>query len=95
MLTAAQHEAVAHPGGPLLVIGGAGTGKTTLLAERFAWLAANGTPAETILALAHSAPAADAMRERIEERLDRPASEEPAVTTFQGLCTRLLRDEAV
>ena len=95
MLTAAQHEAVAHPGGPLLVIGGAGTGKSCLLAERFAWLVGAGTPPETILALAFSTAAADEMRERIEERLDRPASEEPAVTTFQGLCTRLLRDEAV
>ena len=54
VLTAAQHEAVAHAGGPLLVIGGAGTGKSLLLAERFAWLVANGTAPESILALAFS-----------------------------------------
>ena len=95
MLTAAQHEAVAHPGGPLLVIGGAGSGKTRLLAERFAWLASNGTSPESILVLAFSPAAADELRERIEQRLDRPASEEPAVTTFGGLCARLLRDEAL
>jgi DNA helicase-2/ATP-dependent DNA helicase PcrA len=95
VLTAAQHEAVAHAGGPLLVIGGAGTGKSLLLAERFAWLVANGTAPESILALAFSAAAADELRERIEERLDHPASEEPSVTTFHGLCTRLLRDEAI
>jgi DNA helicase-2/ATP-dependent DNA helicase PcrA len=95
VLTAAQHEAVAHPGGPLLVIGGAGTGKSLILAERFAWLVANGTPPESILALAFSEAAAAALREQIEEKLTRPASEEPAVTTFQGLCTRLLRDEAL
>ena len=95
MLSAAQHEAVKHGGGPLLVIGGAGTGKTTTLVERFAWLAerpGDAVPAESILVLT---PAADALRERIEERLGRPASEEPAVTTFQGLCARVLHDEAL
>ncbi len=95
MLSAAQHEAVKHAGGPLLVIGGAGTGKTTTLVERFAWLAerpGDAVPAESILVLT---PAADALRERIEERLGRPASEEPAVTTFQGLCARVLHDEAL
>jgi len=95
VLSAAQLEAVKHGGGPLLVIGGAGTGKTTTLVERFAWLAerpADPLPAETILVLT---PAADALRERIEERLGRPASEEPAVTTFQGLCARVLHDEAL
>ena len=39
MLTSAQREAVEHAGGPLLVLGGAGTGKTTALVERFAFLA--------------------------------------------------------
>jgi DNA helicase-2/ATP-dependent DNA helicase PcrA len=95
VLSAAQHEAIKHGGGPLLVIGGAGTGKTTALVERFAWLAerpAGAVPAETILVLT---PSAEALRERIEERLGRPASEEPAVTTFQGLCARLLHDEAL
>src|SRR5215212_7737056 len=92
VLSAAQHEVVKHGGGPLLVIGGAGTGKTTALVERFAWLAEAPIAPETILVLT---PAADAMRERIEERLGSPASEEPAVTTFQGLCARLLHDEAL
>jgi DNA helicase II / ATP-dependent DNA helicase PcrA len=95
VLSAAQHEAIKHGGGPLLVIGGAGTGKTTALVERFAWLARRQTgpvPPETILVLT---PSAEALRERIEERLGRPASEEPAVTTFQGLCARLLHDEAL
>jgi DNA helicase II / ATP-dependent DNA helicase PcrA len=95
VLSAAQHEAIKHGGGPLLVIGGAGTGKTTALVERFVWVArrpARAVPAETILVLT---PSAEALRERIEERLGRPASEEPAVTTFQGLCARLLHDEAL
>jgi DNA helicase-2/ATP-dependent DNA helicase PcrA len=48
--TSAQREAVEHPGGPLLVLGGAGTGKTTTLVERFAHLAED-VPADAILAL--------------------------------------------
>jgi len=95
VLSAAQHEAVKHGGGPLLILGGAGTGKTAALIERFAWLAerpGDALPAESILVLS---PAAEALRERIEERLGRPASEEPAVTTFQGLCAKLLHDEAL
>ncbi|HET8952017.1 MAG TPA: ATP-dependent helicase, partial [Solirubrobacteraceae bacterium] len=65
------------------------------LIERFAWLAerpGDALPAESILVLS---PAAEALREGIEERLGRPASEEPAVTTFQGLCAKLLHDEAL
>jgi DNA helicase-2/ATP-dependent DNA helicase PcrA len=93
-LSSAQREAVEHPGGPLLVIGGAGTGKTTVLAERFAHLAGNGLPPEAILVLCFSTPAVDAMRERLEDRLT-GAYEELAVTTFHGFCTRLLHDEAI
>jgi DNA helicase-2/ATP-dependent DNA helicase PcrA len=40
--TPRQLEAITHAGGPLLVVGGAGTGKTTVLCERFAWLAREG-----------------------------------------------------
>src|SRR3954447_13495998 len=93
VLTSAQREAVEHAGGPLLVIGGAGTGKTTALVERFAWLAEAGRP-EGVLALTVGEAAADALRERIEDRLAAPY-EELAVTTFGGLCARLLRDEAL
>src|SRR5690349_8273496 len=91
-LTSAQREAVEHDGGPLLVLGGAGTGKTTALVERFAFLAEAGPP-ESVLALTFEG-GADALRERIEDRLVAPY-EELSVTTFQGLCARLLRDEAL
>src|SRR6201989_3549923 len=91
-LTDAQRAAVEHAGGPLLVLGGAGTGKTTALVERFAHLAQAGRP-EAVLALPHEG-GADALRERIEDRLAGPY-EELAVTTFGGLCARLLRDEAL
>jgi superfamily I DNA/RNA helicase/RecB family exonuclease len=88
-----QRQAVEHPGGPLLVLGGAGTGKTTVLAERFLWLAQDAPP-ESILVLCFSAPAVDAMRERLEDRLP-GAYEELAVATFHGYCARLLHDEAL
>ena len=91
-LTPAQREAVEHAGGPLLVLGGAGTGKTTALVERFAWLA-QAAPPESVLALTFEG-GADALRERIEDRLATPY-EELSVTTFGGLCARLLRDEAL
>src|SRR4051794_39107931 len=92
VLTSAQREAVEHAGGPLLVLGGAGTGKTTALVERFAHLAAPGGP-EPVLALTYEG-GADALRERVEDRLAGPY-EELSVTTFSGLCARLLRDEAL
>jgi superfamily I DNA/RNA helicase len=93
-LSPAQREAVEHPGGPLLVLGGAGTGKTTVLAERFLHLAGSGAAPESMLVLCFDAPAADAMRERLEDRLA-DGYEELAVTTFHGFCARLLRDEAL
>ncbi|HET8754588.1 MAG TPA: ATP-dependent DNA helicase [Solirubrobacteraceae bacterium] len=92
-LSPAQREAVDHPGGPLLILGGAGTGKTTVLAERFVRLATE-SPPESLLVLCHSTAAADAMRERLEDRLA-AAYEELAVTTFHGFCARLLHDEAL
>jgi DNA helicase-2/ATP-dependent DNA helicase PcrA len=92
--TPAQLEAVAHPRGPLLVLGGAGTGKTELLADRFAWLAAHGTAPEAILVLGVTPATATDLRERIEARVTAPY-EELCVTTFRDLCARLLRDEAL
>ena len=93
-LTPAQHAAVAHPGGPLLVLAGAGTGKTTVLVERFAWLVEHGCPADGLLLLTSSAPAAADLRTRLEDRVDAPY-EELAVTTLREFCARLLAEEAL
>jgi DNA helicase-2/ATP-dependent DNA helicase PcrA len=95
--TPAQLEAITHPTGPLLIVAGAGTGKTTTLVERFAWLTSEADPAvapESILVLTFSSAAADELRERLEDRLPH-GSEELSVTTFQGFCARLLHDEAL
>jgi DNA helicase-2/ATP-dependent DNA helicase PcrA len=92
-LSSEQCAAVEHSGGPLLVLGGAGSGKTTVLAERFLHLVREGASAESLLVLCHSTAAADALRAKLEDRLE-GAYEELAVTTFHGFCARLLRDEA-
>jgi DNA helicase-2/ATP-dependent DNA helicase PcrA len=93
-LSPEQRAAVEHPGGPLLILGGAGTGKTMVLAERFLHLVGEGSAPESLLVLCHATAAADVMRERLEDRLP-GAYEELAVTTFHGVCARLLHDEAL
>src|SRR5215218_7736185 len=93
-LNRSQQAAVTHPGGPLLAIAGAGTGKTRMLTCRFAWLVEQRVPADSILALTFSAAAASEMRERLEALLEDPY-EELHVSTFHSFCTRLLQDEAL
>src|SRR5438046_59585 len=93
-LDRAQRTAVTHPGGPLLVVAGAGTGKTRTLTRRFAWLVEQGAAPETLLALTFSAPAAAEMRARLETLIEAPY-EELHVFTFHSFCRRLLADEAV
>ena len=93
-LTRAQHAAVTHPGGPLLVLGGAGTGKTRVLVRRFAWLVEQEVPAEQILALAPAASGASRMREQLEGLLDRPY-EGLRVVSFGEFCAGLLEEEAL
>src|ERR671924_270998 len=93
-LNRSQQAAVTHPGGPLLVVAGAGTGKTRTLTSRFAWLVEQGVPADAVLALTFSSPAAAEMRERLEALLESPY-EDLHVATFHSFCTRLLQDEAL
>src|SRR6187455_1796418 len=93
-LNRAQEEAVAHADGPLVVVAGAGTGKTHTLVHRFAWLVDQGVAADRILALTFSPPAAADLRERLEALLDSPY-EELHVETFRSFAVRLLQDEAL
>lgn len=82
--------------GPVLILAGAGTGKTRALTFRMANLIAKGVPAEAILAVTFTNKAAEEMRNRVTNLLMRagiPPSQ-PWLSTFHSLCARLLRREA-
>src|SRR3982751_4785370 len=90
-LNDAQREAVAAPAGPLLVLAGAGSGKTRVLTHRVAWLVAvEGVSPHAVLAVTFTNKAATEMRTRIEQMLKAPLSG-LWVGTFHGLSHRLLR----
>jgi DNA helicase-2/ATP-dependent DNA helicase PcrA len=91
---AAADRVVAHRGGPLLVLGAAGTGKSSALVARLAALVREGAAPESVLVLTPTAPSADALRERVEDAL-RGTYEQLSVHTVEGFCARLLHDEAV
>jgi DNA helicase-2/ATP-dependent DNA helicase PcrA len=88
-----QRAAVTHSGGPLLIVAGAGSGKTRTLTRRFQWLVAEGADPARILALTYTNEAADELAERIERSLGELPDEIHA-TTFHSLCMEILRDEA-
>lgn len=86
-----QAEAVSAPAGPLLVLAGAGSGKTRVLVHRIAWLVSQeGVSPQSILAVTFTNKAAGEMRARIESLLSLPVHH-MWVGTFHGLAHRLLR----
>jgi DNA helicase-2/ATP-dependent DNA helicase PcrA len=94
-LNPAQRDAVVHTGSPLLIVAGAGSGKTRVLTNRIAYLlAARAVAPYEILAITFTNKAAGEMRERVQALVG-PRGKSIWVSTFHSACVRILRQEAV
>ncbi|HIQ20313.1 MAG TPA: AAA family ATPase [Planctomycetes bacterium] len=90
-LNPAQREAVETLSGPLLVLAGAGTGKTRVVTYRIVRLIQHGVPPERILGVTFTNKAADEMHQRVRALLGARAAQRPQISTFHSLCVRILR----
>lgn len=89
-----QREAVLHKDGPIMIVAGAGSGKTKVLTTRVAHLMANGVDAFNILALTFTNKAAKEMKERVEKILGNGEARNLYIGTFHSVFARILRFEA-
>jgi DNA helicase-2/ATP-dependent DNA helicase PcrA len=92
-LNESQLDAALTLAGPLLVLAGAGTGKTRVITYRMSELIRSGVDAERILSVTFTNKAAKEMAERMSHFLGRRPSSRPVISTFHSLCVRILRDE--
>ena len=92
-LNPAQFDAVCHSGGPLLVVAGAGSGKTRVLTHRIAHLLDEGMSPFEILAITFTNKAAKEMQERVAHLVG-PTAKRMWVSTFHSACVRMLRQDA-
>src|ERR1700733_3330047 len=93
-LNESQREAVLHVDGPLMIVAGAGSGKTKVLTTRIAHLMAMGVDAFNILALTFTNKAAKEMKERVEKILGNSEARNLYIGTFHSVFARILRAEA-